>query len=142
MMLFVVVSILFMLTAFGCSFVKAMNNSTSIDSSHPDQENAILDFIEEINTLDNEYESWQGITPLYAYDLYDIDFSNVVASLYYMRTEKNDACGYVIIDTKGDILEYSLGEPIYDVFRDSIIINQLGNKIAYHISKENLPDDR
>ena len=133
-----IITILLVLTVSGCSIGKSINGSRTTDSSIPDQENTILDFVKELNTQDDVYESWQGITPQKAYELYDDDFSNVVATLYYMRTDENAVGGYIIIDTKSVILEFSLGEPIYDVYRDTDIINRLGNKIAYRVSKEKL----
>ena len=141
MMQLSVVTIFFLFAASGCSVIKELYDLKTIDSTPPNHEKVILNFIEELNTQDNEYESWQGITPQYAYELYDNDFSNVVATLYYMKTDKNATSGYVIIDTEGVILEFSLGEPIYDAYRDSGIVNSLGDKIAYQVSKENLPVD-
>ncbi|MCL2165624.1 MAG: hypothetical protein FWH55_14840 [Oscillospiraceae bacterium] len=101
-------------------------------------EGIIKDFVSELNTQNNTYASWLSVTPKFAYELYDSDFVNVVATLYYMREENKDTGGYVIIDASEKIIEFSLGEPYYDTYPDSKAINRSGDKVALQMSKENV----
>jgi hypothetical protein len=69
-----------------------------------------------------------------------MSFSNVMATLYYMKADNQNLGGYVIIDINNEIIELSLGEPRYDN-SDSKAINRSGDKIALQMNKENLVDD-
>jgi hypothetical protein len=102
------------------------------------KKDAVTSFLAELDAQDAEYASWENATPQFAYDLYDLNFVDTVASVYYINASEQNKSGYVIVDSDNTVIEYAIGKPFYDAYRDSKAIIRSGEKIALQRSKENL----
>jgi len=114
------------------TFLLLMSLLSCSSKSHKD---IIENFVKELNTQDDIYASWLQAAPEFAYELFDNDFVNVVATLYYIMETNQNVSGYIIIDSSDKIIEFSLGEPRYDTYQNSNKVNRSGDKIALQMNK-------
>lgn len=72
------------------------------------------EFVSELVEEDDYYSEWEGAEIEYAYTLYADDLETVAGNLYYVKADGQTE-GYLIVNDKLKVAEFSKSKPAYDL---------------------------